>query len=177
MVAGVALGVDTPHAEILVDLQRLRPQTAAGLVQLFQLQQRRGEHGTLFTHRRKKMIHFADVHVGERLRQRRPLLGLNQMQLAKMIGVSFQQLQKYELGKNRVSASRLWEIAQALRVQVGFFFEGLTGSEVQEWASDLHDFLNNKDMLTLARAFGSISEHHRLSVLNLAKSLAKYSED
>jgi transcriptional regulator with XRE-family HTH domain len=123
------------------------------------------------------VTHFVDAHVGERLRQRRLLLGLNQMQLAERIGVSFQQLQKYELGKNRVSASRLWEIAQALRVPVGFFFEGLSSSEVQEWTSDLHDALNAKDIVTLARAYGSMPEHHRLSMLNLAKSLAKHSVD
>lgn len=121
------------------------------------------------------MTHFVDAHVGERLRQQRLLLGLNQMQLAERIGVSFQQLQKYELGKNRASASRLWEIAQALGVPVGFFFEGLTGSEAQEWASDLHKAMNAKDMVTLARAYTLMPEHHRSSVLNLAKSLAKYS--
>ena len=104
-------------------------------------------------------------------------MGLNQMQLAESIGVTFQQLQKYEQGKNRVSASRIWEIAQALRVPVSFFFEGLTGPEVQEWTSDLHDALKDKDIVTLARAYGLLPKHHRLSVLKLVKSLAKHSVD
>jgi transcriptional regulator with XRE-family HTH domain len=64
-----------------------------------------------------------DIHVGSRIRLRRTLLGLSQDKLAKDIGVSFQQLQKYERGTNRVSASRLYALAQVLDVTVGWFFE------------------------------------------------------
>jgi transcriptional regulator with XRE-family HTH domain len=71
------------------------------------------------------MSHPVDVHVGKRIRQRRLLLKNSQQQLSDQVGVKFQQLQKYEAGKNRVSASRLWDIANVLDVPVSFFFEGL----------------------------------------------------
>src|ERR1700732_2639564 len=66
-----------------------------------------------------------DRHVGARIRERRIMLGLTQQQLADLIGVTYQQAHKYERGINRVSAGRLFEIAQALRVPVGYFFDGL----------------------------------------------------
>nr|DAM07964.1 MAG TPA: helix-turn-helix domain protein [Caudoviricetes sp.] len=64
-----------------------------------------------------------DVHVGSRIRLRRTLLGLSQEQLAKLLGLTFQQLQKYERGINRIGASRLWDIGNILKVPVSFFFE------------------------------------------------------
>ena len=67
-----------------------------------------------------------DFHLGKRMRRRRRLLGLTQQQLANACGVRFQQIQKYECGANRVSAARLWRIASALDVPVGYFFEGLS---------------------------------------------------
>lgn len=67
-----------------------------------------------------------DDHVGRRIRERRVLLGLTQEQLAKLIGVTYQQAHKYERGINRVSAGRLFEIARVLSVPVGFFFDGIT---------------------------------------------------
>jgi transcriptional regulator with XRE-family HTH domain len=78
-----------------------------------------------------------DSHVGERLRQRRILLGLAQQQLANSLGVSFQQLQKYESGANRVSASRLYQLAQVLAVPIMWFYDGIgapdgRGSKVSE---------------------------------------------
>jgi len=69
-----------------------------------------------------------DAHVGARLRARRALLGLTQTALAAKIGVSFQQVQKYERGANRVSASQLWRAAEALQVELTYFFEGLGNS-------------------------------------------------
>jgi transcriptional regulator with XRE-family HTH domain len=66
-----------------------------------------------------------DVHLGRRLRRRRRLLGLTQQQLAGSCGVRFQQIQKYECGANRISASRLWQLSEALQVPVGYFFDGL----------------------------------------------------
>ena len=71
------------------------------------------------------MAHQVDCHVGKRIRQRRWLVGMTQQQLAEKVGIKFQQIQKYETGANRVSASRLWDIADALDVPVHFFFEGL----------------------------------------------------
>ena len=71
------------------------------------------------------MYHPVDLHVGTRLRQRRDMLRVTQTELAGRLGVSFQQVQKYEKGRNRISASRLWELASALGVPVAYFFEGL----------------------------------------------------
>ncbi len=71
------------------------------------------------------MKHNVDVHVGKRIRHRRWMIGMTQQQLAEKVGIKFQQIQKYETGMNRVSASRLWDIAETLGVHIGFFFEGL----------------------------------------------------
>ena len=72
------------------------------------------------------MKHPVDVHVGKRIRHRRWMVGMTQQQLADKVGIKFQQIQKYETGMNRVSASRLWDIADALGVAISFFFEGLS---------------------------------------------------
>ncbi|MET4684013.1 transcriptional regulator with XRE-family HTH domain [Brevundimonas faecalis] len=66
-----------------------------------------------------------DLHLGRRLRRRRRLLGLTQQQLAVQVGVRFQQVQKYECGANRISAARLWELAEALETPVSYFYDGL----------------------------------------------------
>ena len=71
------------------------------------------------------MRHSVDVHVGGRIRQRRMLLGITQQTLGENLGITFQQVQKYEIGANRVSASRLWAISRLLGVPIGYFFEGL----------------------------------------------------
>ena len=77
------------------------------------------------------MAHPVDQHVGKRIRHRRWLVGMTQQQLADQVGIKFQQIQKYETGANRVSASRLWDIAKSLQVDISFFFEGIEGDEVQ----------------------------------------------
>jgi transcriptional regulator with XRE-family HTH domain len=123
------------------------------------------------------MPHSVDIHVGQRLKTRRLLLGLTQTDLAKRVDISFQQIQKYELGKNRVSASKLWDIAQILDVQVGYFFDGLTGSDVEGWSGATPDVMADKDVIAMVRAFVAIPETQRLSVLNLAKSLAQAPAD
>ena len=71
------------------------------------------------------MYHPVDVHVGRRMHQRRALLGMNQTMLGAAVGLTYQQIQKYERGANRISSSRLWQFAQALDVPVSFFFEEL----------------------------------------------------
>lgn len=75
------------------------------------------------------MTHLVDLHVGKRIRYRRWHLGLSQTELGNLVGVRFQQIQKYEIATNRVSASRLWDIAHALKVPVSFFFEGLEAAD------------------------------------------------
>ena len=78
------------------------------------------------------MAHPVDVHVGKRIRRRRWLVGMTQQQLAQDVGIKFQQIQKYETGANRVSASRLWDISETLEVPVSFFFEGLERAQAEK---------------------------------------------
>jgi transcriptional regulator with XRE-family HTH domain len=75
------------------------------------------------------MTHPVDTHVGKRIRHQRWLTGITQQKLAERVGIKFQQIQKYETGANRVSASRMFDIAVALSVPVAFFFEGLDGAD------------------------------------------------
>lgn len=72
------------------------------------------------------MVGDIDQHLGNRVRRRRRLLGLTQHQLAQKVGVRFQQVQKYECGSNRISAARIWQLANALEVPVAYFYDGLT---------------------------------------------------
>ena len=82
------------------------------------------------------MITDIDIAIGKRLRRRRIQLGLSQHDVASVAGVRFQQIQKYECGSNRVAASRLWLMAQALDIPVAFFFEGLAPLPKQELTPD-----------------------------------------
>lgn len=77
--------------------------------------------------RNTKTPHPVDIHVGRRVKSRRALREMSQTALADKIGLTFQQLQKYESGANRISAGRLWDIAQTLDVSVAWFFEGIEG--------------------------------------------------
>lgn len=82
------------------------------------------------------MAHEVDIHVGTRLKQRRVAMGMSQGELAEAVGITFQQVQKYERGANRMSASRLYEFANVLDVTVGYFFEGIEPeSQVNKTAS------------------------------------------
>ena len=117
------------------------------------------------------MKHPVDVHVGKRVRHRRWMVGMTQQQLAEKVGIKFQQIQKYETGMNRVSASRLWDIAEALGVPVSFFFEGLS---TQELGAEAHgDILTDKEALELVRAYYSIPETQRRRLFELARVLSE----
>ncbi|MCT4556510.1 MAG: helix-turn-helix domain-containing protein [Pelagimonas sp.] len=122
------------------------------------------------------MAHPVDVHVGKRIRHRRWLVGMTQQQLAERVGIKFQQIQKYETGANRVSASRLWDIADALEVPVSFFFEGIEaeGTEAPEAASDSvpADILADKEALDLVRSYYAIPENQRRRLFELARVLS-----
>lgn len=108
-----------------------------------------------------------DRHVGARIRERRIMLGLSQQQMADLIGVTYQQAHKYERGINRISAGRLYEIAQVLGVPVSYFFEGLNS----ERSTDLT--ARQRMCLELARNFASISnEKHQEALSQLARALA-----
>ena len=116
-----------------------------------------------------------DFHVGKRLRRRRRLLGLTQQQLAETIGIRFQQIQKYECAGNKVSVTRLHELATALNVPVGYFFEGLQTQKPTVPANDREllsaDILSQKETLELIRAYYKLGERPRRRLVDLAKAL------
>jgi transcriptional regulator with XRE-family HTH domain len=116
-----------------------------------------------------------DLHLGKRLRRRRRLLGLTQQQLASVCGVRFQQIQKYECGANRISAARIWQLAEALDVPVGYFFDGLSSrheamdDELPEGRNG--EVLARKETQDLIKAYYLLGERPRRRLLDLAKSL------
>ena len=113
-----------------------------------------------------------DLHLGRRLRRRRRLLGLTQQQLAVQVGIRFQQIQKYECGANRISAARLWELAEALETQVSYFYDGLAEAmERQETANGAGEMFSRKETLDLIQAYYQLGERPRRRLLDLAKSL------
>lgn len=116
------------------------------------------------------MSHPVDVHVGKRIRHRRWMVGMTQQQLAEKVGIKFQQIQKYETGMNRVSASRLWDIADALDVAVSFFFDGF--QEGDDLKASSGDFLSDKEALELVRSYYAIPEAQRRRLFDLARSLS-----
>ena len=123
------------------------------------------------------MAHLVDVHVGQRIRQRRWLVGMTQQKLAERVGIKFQQIQKYETGANRVSASRLWDIADALEVPVSFFFEGIEVDEAEGQSADTPskvpaDLMGDKEALDLVRSYYSIPENQRRRLFELARVLS-----
>ncbi|MBB3544823.1 MULTISPECIES: helix-turn-helix domain-containing protein [unclassified Rhizobium] len=117
-----------------------------------------------------------DAYVGDRVRQRRKLLGLSQVSLSESLGITFQQLQKYEKGVNRIGASRLQRISEVLGVPIGFFFEegndrGM-GQHLSPHADEVASFIASKEGLALTRAFIAIDDPNiRRTLLALARSL------
>lgn len=102
------------------------------------------------------------------------MLGITQQQLGDAVGIKFQQIQKYETGMNRVSASRLWDIATALDVTISFFFEGLPQEgEVTEKKGDLPtDLLADKEAMELIRSYYAIPPEQRRRLFDLARVLS-----
>ena len=128
-----------------------------------------------------------DIHVGLRIRQRRIMIGLSQEQLGRRLGVSFQWLQKYERGTNRVGASRLFEIARALAAPVGFFFDEIPDNIVRRYSEVAPgpaesgenqggvspNTLDRRETLNLIRAYYRIEDAAtRKRILELIKSMA-----
>ena len=128
----------------------------------------------------KKKPNPIDIHVGSRVRLRRNMLGMSQEKLGESLGITFQQIQKYEKGTNRVGASRLQAIATILAVPVAFFFEDAPGPDAKPrgLAEDnatgyVVDFLNSAEGLQLNRAFVKISDAKiRRKIIDLVKTLA-----
>ncbi len=126
-----------------------------------------------------------DLHVGNRLRMRRTLLGLSQEKLGEAIGLTFQQVQKYERGLNRIGASRLWDISKILDVPISFFFEDMDNTAsikhqipyvpglAEDKAPFNYDPMSKKETIELVRAFYSIKDPAvAKKVLDLLKTLA-----
>jgi transcriptional regulator with XRE-family HTH domain len=127
-----------------------------------------------------------DLHVGGRVRMRRKLLGVSQDQLAVALGLTFQQVQKYERGSNRVSASKLYQIAKTLQVPVSFFFDGLadpTDNEALDPAAaraeqGIQTFLATSEGLELAQLFPRIGrERVRRQILDLVRTMSYRDDD
>lgn len=117
------------------------------------------------------MKHPVDAHVGKRIRHRRWMVGMTQQQLADQVGIKFQQIQKYETGMNRVSASRLWDIADALGVSIKFFFEGIDEAREGIKAAE-GDLMADKEALELVRTYYAIPEAQRRRLYDLARVLS-----
>ncbi|MEO1101631.1 MAG: helix-turn-helix transcriptional regulator [Pseudomonadota bacterium] len=112
-----------------------------------------------------------DRRVGERIRRRRILLGFTQDQLGDALNISYQQVQKYETGANRVSAGRLHQIAQTLETNVGWFFDAISEDEQTDQTSSRH-------VIDLVRNFSRIEDEQvRGAVLSLVRSLATGDEE
>lgn len=121
--------------------------------------------------------HPTDVLVGNRIRQRRALLGMSQTALGKAVGLTFQQIQKYERGANRASASKLYEFATVLDVPVSFFFESAVEAEASRKPGRRkekidEDISTKRETLELVRAFYKIRKANvRQEILSLIKAV------
>lgn len=129
----------------------------------------------------KKSPNPIDIHVGSRVRLRRMMLGMSQEKLGEHLGITFQQIQKYEKGTNRVGASRLQHIATVLKVPISFFFEDAPGTPEEaakgfaegKPAGYVVDFLSSSEGLSLNKAFVQIKDAKvRKRIVDLVKALA-----
>ena len=129
----------------------------------------------------KKVPNPIDRHVGSRVRMRRMMLGMSQEKLGDALGLTFQQVQKYEKGANRIGASRLQQISQILQVPVSFFFEGVPAQRAEraEGLSEapspayVSDFLATSDGLALTKAFVRIKDAKlRRRIVDLVEQIA-----
>jgi len=131
-----------------------------------------------------KVPNPVDVHVGARVRLRRLMMQMSQDRLGEKLGVTFQQVQKYERGANRVSASRLWGMSEILEVPIQYFFEGIRDINGAEGFADgdetpmVYDFINSTDGVQLASAYSRIADPKiRRQVLQLVRALGGQKSD
>jgi transcriptional regulator with XRE-family HTH domain len=127
----------------------------------------------------KKSPNPIDKHVGSRVRMRRMMINMSQEKLGERLGITFQQIQKYEKGTNRIGASRLQQIAVVLGVPVSFFFEGVPTSDTGNGLRDapspayLSDFLATSDGLSLTKAFMKVRDTKvRRRIVDLVEAIA-----
>ncbi|MEO1330789.1 MAG: helix-turn-helix transcriptional regulator [Pseudomonadota bacterium] len=120
------------------------------------------------------MANEIDAHVGMRLRQRRWMLGLTQQQLGDRVGIKFQQIQKYETGQNRISASRLWDLARVCETPVSYFFEGLgEAGPAQPYARAAKgDPLADREAAELLRSYYAAPPARRRAAFELMRTLS-----
>lgn len=126
--------------------------------------------------------HIVDRHVGRRVCEKRIALGFNQTELGRALGVTFQQVQKYEKGANRISASKLWDIARFFRVDIGYFFEGLVAAPQPGMAEPQaqpfeHDFPATRQTIEIGRLAPRLSSRQQKLVLDLMRELTAQGED
>lgn len=125
--------------------------------------------------------HLVDIHVGARIRMRRRAMGLSQTQLADSVGITFQQLQKYERGTNRVSASKLYGMAVTLQTSVAWFFEGMSVLDVagddDKRTLAVRRFMATEEGVELASLVPQLPLAQRLQILALAKTLCLDAND
>lgn len=117
-----------------------------------------------------------DIHVGSRVRLRRTVLGMSQERLADQLGITFQQVQKYENGSNRVGASRLFAISNVLSVPVSYLYDGYQANitEVSEEVSEFDRHMNSRESIELIKSYYKVEDEKvRKKLLDLIKSMAK----
>lgn len=117
--------------------------------------------------------HRLDVAIGQRIRERRRALGMSQVALAEAVGVTFQQIQKYERGSNRISFSRLVEVAEALSCPLGLLTEGLDAAAPADQLEHLNELLAKSGALEMLEAYAALpTKELRRAILKHAKTLA-----
>ena len=125
--------------------------------------------------RRAEGPHLVDRHVGRRVCEKRIALGYNQTELGRALGVTFQQVQKYEKGANRISASKLWQMADFFRVDIGYFFEGLGGAQPGMAESDAagfdHEFPATRHSIEIARLAPRLPARQQKLVLDMIREM------
>lgn len=133
----------------------------------------------------KKIPNPIDIHVGARVRLRRTMLGLSQEKLGESLGITFQQIQKYEKGSNRIGASRLQKLSEILKTPISFFFEDAPGGQQKpvdgmseaDSPNYVVDFLSSSEGLQLNKAFARIKDSKvRKKIIDLVRSLADEAE-
>jgi len=126
----------------------------------------------------KKKANPVDAHVGYRVRLRRMLIGMSQERLGELLGLTFQQVQKYERGINRIGAGRLFEVSEILGVPISFFYEGIDGVKASSETNGDHpsavmDFLSSSEGIQLSTAFMSIRDVKvRRRILDLVRTIS-----
>lgn len=124
--------------------------------------------------------HPVDRHVGRRVCEKRLALGYNQSDLGRALGLTFQQIQKYEKGANRISASKLWDIARFFKVDIGYFFEGLTGAQLAGYNESVaafeHDFPATRYTIEISRLAPQLSTRQQKLALELIREMSERGE-